>query len=94
MSSPTPLITGTDFITVATRDFDSAVAFYGVLSGLTQLCKCVPRPTGRGSLSVSGRPPQQPARDLHLARPYSQPSSIISTVKRGAEQVGQLQALV
>jgi hypothetical protein len=35
MSSPTPLITGTDFITVATRDFDSAVAFYGVLSGLT-----------------------------------------------------------
>ncbi len=29
MTSPTPLITGTDFITVATRDFDAAVTFYG-----------------------------------------------------------------
>ena len=29
MTSPTPLITGTDFITVATRDFDAAIGLYG-----------------------------------------------------------------
>ena len=36
MASLTPLITGTDFITVATRDFDSAVAFYGGVLGLEE----------------------------------------------------------
>ena len=36
MSSPTPLITGTDFITVATRDFDAAVNFYGGVLGLPE----------------------------------------------------------
>ena len=34
MATPTPLITGTDFITVATRDIDSAVRFYGDVLGL------------------------------------------------------------
>ncbi len=34
MTSPTPLITGTDFITVATRDIDAASAFYGDVLGL------------------------------------------------------------
>jgi catechol 2,3-dioxygenase-like lactoylglutathione lyase family enzyme len=34
MTSPTPLITGTDFITVATRDIDAAVGFYGGVLGL------------------------------------------------------------
>ena len=34
MATPTPLITGTDFITVATRDIDSAVSFYGEVLGL------------------------------------------------------------
>jgi catechol 2,3-dioxygenase-like lactoylglutathione lyase family enzyme len=34
MTSPTPLITGTDFITVATRDFDAAIGFYGDVLGL------------------------------------------------------------
>ncbi len=34
MTSVTPLITGTDFITVATRDFDAAIAFYGGVLGL------------------------------------------------------------
>jgi catechol 2,3-dioxygenase-like lactoylglutathione lyase family enzyme len=34
MTSPTALITGTDFITVATRDFDAAIAFYGDVLGL------------------------------------------------------------
>ena len=29
MTSPTPLITGTDFITVGTKDFDAAIGFYG-----------------------------------------------------------------
>ena len=34
MTPPTPLITGTDFITVATRDFDAAAGFYGGVLGL------------------------------------------------------------
>jgi catechol 2,3-dioxygenase-like lactoylglutathione lyase family enzyme len=34
MATPAPLITGTDFITVATRDIDSAVRFYGEVLGL------------------------------------------------------------
>ena len=32
----TPLITGTDFITVATQDFEAAVAFYGGLLELPE----------------------------------------------------------
>ena len=31
-----PLITGTDFITVATKDIDAATAFYGGVLGLTE----------------------------------------------------------
>lgn len=34
MTSPTPLITGTDFITVATQDFEAAIDFYGGMLGL------------------------------------------------------------
>jgi catechol 2,3-dioxygenase-like lactoylglutathione lyase family enzyme len=34
MTSPTTLITGTDFITVATKDFDAAIGFYGDVLGL------------------------------------------------------------
>jgi len=34
MTSATPLITGTDFITVATKDFDAAIGFYGDVLGL------------------------------------------------------------
>lgn len=34
MSTQTPLVTGTDFITVATKDFDAAVEFYGTVLGL------------------------------------------------------------
>ena len=33
----TPLITGTDFITVATKDIDTAVQFYGGVLGLPEL---------------------------------------------------------
>ena len=36
MSDSTPLITGTDFITVATQDFDAAVDFYGRVLGLPE----------------------------------------------------------
>ena len=32
----TPLITGTDFITVGTKDFEAAVAFYGGVLGLPE----------------------------------------------------------
>jgi catechol 2,3-dioxygenase-like lactoylglutathione lyase family enzyme len=34
MTSATPLITGTDFITVSTKDFDAAIDFYGEVLGL------------------------------------------------------------
>lgn len=34
MTTATPLITGTDFITVATTDFDAAAEFYGNVLGL------------------------------------------------------------
>jgi catechol 2,3-dioxygenase-like lactoylglutathione lyase family enzyme len=36
MTTPTPLITGTDFITVASKDFDGAVEFYGTVLGLPE----------------------------------------------------------
>ncbi len=36
MTSPTSLITGTDFITVATRDLDAATDFYGGVLGLPE----------------------------------------------------------
>jgi predicted enzyme related to lactoylglutathione lyase len=36
MSTQTPIVTGTDFITVATRDIDAAVEFYGQVLGLQQ----------------------------------------------------------
>jgi catechol 2,3-dioxygenase-like lactoylglutathione lyase family enzyme len=36
MNSSQPVITGTDFITVATEDFDAAVRFYGGVLGLPE----------------------------------------------------------
>jgi catechol 2,3-dioxygenase-like lactoylglutathione lyase family enzyme len=36
MATQTSLITGTDFITVGTRDFDTAVDFYGNVLGLPE----------------------------------------------------------
>jgi catechol 2,3-dioxygenase-like lactoylglutathione lyase family enzyme len=36
MTASAPLITGTDFITVATKDFDAAAAFYGGVLGLPE----------------------------------------------------------
>jgi catechol 2,3-dioxygenase-like lactoylglutathione lyase family enzyme len=37
MTSPAPLITGTDFITLATKDVDAAIGFYGDVLGLPLL---------------------------------------------------------
>jgi catechol 2,3-dioxygenase-like lactoylglutathione lyase family enzyme len=34
MTDPTPLVTGTDFVTVATQDFEAAERFYGEVLGL------------------------------------------------------------
>jgi predicted enzyme related to lactoylglutathione lyase len=34
MSTATPLVTGTDFLTVATQDYDAAAEFYGSVLGL------------------------------------------------------------
>lgn len=34
MTTQTPLVTGTDFIAVATRDYDAAAEFYGNVLGL------------------------------------------------------------
>ncbi len=34
MTTSTPLVTGTDFITISTRDFDAAAEFYGNVLGL------------------------------------------------------------
>jgi catechol 2,3-dioxygenase-like lactoylglutathione lyase family enzyme len=36
MTASTTLVTGTDFITVATQDFDAAVEFYGTVLGLPE----------------------------------------------------------
>jgi predicted enzyme related to lactoylglutathione lyase len=36
MSTPTPLITGVDFVTLPTQDFDAAVEFYGTTLGLPE----------------------------------------------------------
>ena len=35
MSASKPLVTGTDFITIATQDYDAAAKFYGDVLGLT-----------------------------------------------------------
>jgi catechol 2,3-dioxygenase-like lactoylglutathione lyase family enzyme len=35
MTASKPLVTGTDFITIATKDYDAAAKFYGEVLGLT-----------------------------------------------------------
>jgi catechol 2,3-dioxygenase-like lactoylglutathione lyase family enzyme len=37
LNAATPLVTGTDFITVSTNDIDAAVEFYGGVLGLPEL---------------------------------------------------------
>ena len=56
MSSPTPLITGTDFITLATRDFKAATDFYSGVLGLPLSKRWGQRPAGEfetGNLTIA-----------------------------------------
>jgi catechol 2,3-dioxygenase-like lactoylglutathione lyase family enzyme len=56
MTSATPLITGTDFITVATRDFEAARDFYGGVLGLPLSKRWGDRPAGEfetGNLTIA-----------------------------------------
>jgi predicted enzyme related to lactoylglutathione lyase len=56
MTTPTPLITGTDFVAVATRDFDRAAAFYGGVLGLPQSARWGKMPAAEfetGSLTIA-----------------------------------------
>jgi catechol 2,3-dioxygenase-like lactoylglutathione lyase family enzyme len=56
MTSPTPLITGTDFITVATKDFDAAAGFYADVLGLPLSKRWGQRPAGEfetGNLTIA-----------------------------------------
>ncbi len=52
----TPLITGTDFITVATKDFDAAAEFYGNVLGLPLSKRWGQRPAAEfetGTLTIA-----------------------------------------
>jgi catechol 2,3-dioxygenase-like lactoylglutathione lyase family enzyme len=56
MTPATPLITGTDFITVATRDFDAARSFYEGVLGLPLSKRWGDRPAGEfetGNLTIA-----------------------------------------
>ena len=56
MSADTPLITGTDFITVATRDYDTAADFYGNVLGLAFSKRWGTMPAGEfetGNLTIA-----------------------------------------
>jgi catechol 2,3-dioxygenase-like lactoylglutathione lyase family enzyme len=56
MTSQAPLITGTDFITVATRDFEAAKDFYGGVLGLPLSKRWGDRPAGEfetGNLTIA-----------------------------------------
>jgi catechol 2,3-dioxygenase-like lactoylglutathione lyase family enzyme len=56
MTSPTSLITGTDFVTVATRDFDAASEFYGGVLGLPLSKRWGQMPAGEfetGNLTIA-----------------------------------------
>jgi catechol 2,3-dioxygenase-like lactoylglutathione lyase family enzyme len=56
MTSATPLITGTDFITVATRNFETASDFYGGVLGLPLSARWGERPAAEfetGNLTIA-----------------------------------------
>jgi catechol 2,3-dioxygenase-like lactoylglutathione lyase family enzyme len=56
MNTQTPLITGTDFITVATKDYDSAAEFYGGVLGLPLSKRWGDMPAGEfetGNLTIA-----------------------------------------
>jgi catechol 2,3-dioxygenase-like lactoylglutathione lyase family enzyme len=56
MNTQTPLITGTDFITVATKDYDAAAEFYGGVLGLPLSKRWGEMPAGEfetGNLTIA-----------------------------------------
>jgi catechol 2,3-dioxygenase-like lactoylglutathione lyase family enzyme len=56
MTSAAPLIAGTDFITVATKDFEAAADFYGGVLGLPLSKRWGDRPAGEfetGNLTIA-----------------------------------------
>jgi predicted enzyme related to lactoylglutathione lyase len=56
MTTETALVTGTDFIAVATSDFDSAVEFYGTVLGLPESKRWGQKPAAEfetGSLTIA-----------------------------------------
>ena len=56
MSTKTPLVTGTDFVTVATKDYDAAAEFYGEVLGLPFSTRWGQMPAGEfetGTLTIA-----------------------------------------
>jgi catechol 2,3-dioxygenase-like lactoylglutathione lyase family enzyme len=56
MTTETSLVTGTDFITIATKDFDAAVDFYGSVLGLPESKRWGSKPAAEfetGSLTIA-----------------------------------------
>jgi catechol 2,3-dioxygenase-like lactoylglutathione lyase family enzyme len=56
MATETPLVTGTDFIAVATRDYDAAAKFYGEVLGLPFAKRWGEMPAGEfetGTLTIA-----------------------------------------
>jgi len=56
MSTQTTLVTGTDFVTLATRDYDAAVEFYGNVLGLPFAKRWGQMPAGEfetGNLTIA-----------------------------------------
>lgn len=56
MTTQTPLVTGTDFITIATRDYDAAAEFYGEVLGLPFAKRWGQMPAGEfetGNLTIA-----------------------------------------
>jgi catechol 2,3-dioxygenase-like lactoylglutathione lyase family enzyme len=56
MANQTPLVTGTDFITIATRDYDAAARFYGDVLGLPFAKRWGQMPAGEfetGNLTIA-----------------------------------------
>jgi len=56
VTPPKPLITGTDFVTLATKDFDAAAEFYGTVLGLPLSARWGQMPAGEfetGNLTLA-----------------------------------------
>jgi predicted enzyme related to lactoylglutathione lyase len=56
MTAQTPLVTGTDFVALGTRDFDAAARFYGDVLGLPMSTRWGDMPAGEfetGTLTIA-----------------------------------------